>query len=188
VYVLKPVLWFVAIAAVVTAAALLRVDRLSAPATAVERIHDIARLEVLEVTVHRKAAFSPPLEPHSTVLADVIAYARETVAPRRGRAIVFADTRFFVDLRKAVLRVDAERVEVTLPQLELESSLLPAETEIIASNLDSAQTAQMLDEAEGQLRSAVSSDAALRKRAHEAAVRSVTGLVTALGFRDVLVH
>jgi hypothetical protein len=190
VYVLKPVLWLLAVAAVVAAAALLRVDRLAAPAppALIERIREISRLEVLEVTVHRKTAYVPPPEPHATVLADVVAYARETVAPRRGKAIVFADARFFLDLRKSNIRVEGEHVDVTLPKLELESSLLPAETEIISSNLDSAQTAQLLDEAESQLRAAVASDAALRRRADEAAVRTVGGLVAALGFRDVLVH
>jgi hypothetical protein len=187
VYVLKPVLWLLAAAAVVAAAALLRVDRLAAPST-VDRIHEIARLEVLEVTVHRKATFAPGPEPHTTFLADVVAYARDTVAPRRGKAIVFADARFYVDLRKARISADGDHVSVTLPEPEVQASLLPAETEIIASNLDSAQTAQLLDEAQGELRSTVASDAALRRRAHEAAVRTVSSLVTALGFHDVLVQ
>jgi hypothetical protein len=77
---------------------------------------------------------------------------------------------------------------VKLPDAEVEASLLPAETEIVSSNLDSAQTAQLLDQAEGQLRLAVAGDAGLRRRAHEAAIRSVSGLLTALGFKDILVY
>jgi hypothetical protein len=187
VYVLKPVLWLLAAVAVVAAATLLRVDRLAAPST-VDRIHEIARLEVLEVTVHRKVTFAPGPEPHTTFLADVVAYARDTVAPRRGKAIVFADARFYVDLRKARIQANGEHVSVTLPEPEVQASLLPAETEIITSNLDSAQTAQLLDEAQGELRSSVASDAALRQKARDAAVRTVSGLVAALGFQDVLVQ
>src|SRR5262249_55062240 len=152
------------------------------PAVTVERIREVARLEVLEVTVHRKAAFTPAPEPHATLLADMVAYARDTVAPRRGRAILFADARRFVDLRRRDLRVEGEHVSVKLPETEVEAELLPAETEIITSNLDSAQTAQLLAEAQGQLRLAVASDLGLRKRAHEAAIRSVSSLLSALGF------
>jgi hypothetical protein len=188
--VLRPVLWGLAIAGIVAAATLLRVGRLAppGPAVTVERIREVARLEVLEVTVHRKAAFTPAPEPHATLLADMVAYARDTVAPRRGRAVVFADARFFVDLRRSDIHVEGEHVSVKLPEAEIEASLLPAETEIIASNLDSAQTAQLLTDAQGQLKLAVASDLGLRKRAHEAAVRSVSGLLSALGFRDVLVY
>ena len=62
---------------------------------------------------------------------------------------------------------------------------MPGETEVIASNLDSAQTAALLEAAQGQLKEAVEQDPSLRLRAREAAERSVAGLLKALGFKSV---
>src|SRR3954451_15692798 len=108
--VLKLVPWLFAVAAVAVAAALLRGERLAAqePPTVVERIREVQRLEVLDVIVHKKVTFSPDVVPQPTLLGEVMQYARETVAPRRGRAIVFAQARFYVDLR----RLKPEQVQV----------------------------------------------------------------------------
>lgn len=187
---LKLVPWLFMIAAVAVAATLLRVERLAAsePPAVVDRIRDVQRLEVLEVTVHQKLTFAPDPKPEPTLLAGVLAYARETVAPRRGRAIVFAEARFFIDLRRLKsdqVVVNGDEVTLTLPEPEVETSLLPAETEIIASNLDSAETAQLLDDAQRRLRGTVAADAKLRQRAREAAARTMTGLLKGFGFRRV---
>ncbi len=187
---LKLVPWLFMIAAVAVAATLLRVERLAAsePPAVVDRIRDVQRLEVLQVTVHQKLTFAPDPKPEPTLLAGVLAYARETVAPRRGRAIVFAEARFFVDLRRLrsdQVVVDGDEVTLTLPEPEVETSLLPAETEVIASNLDSAETAQLLDDAQRRLQGTVASDAKLRQRAREAAARTMTALLKGFGFRKV---
>src|SRR5438477_4546211 len=96
---LRAVPWLFAIVAVGFAAALLRVERLAASEspTVVERIREVQRLEVLEVTVYKKITFAPDAKEQATLLANVWQYARETVAPRRGKAIVSAQARFFVD-------------------------------------------------------------------------------------------
>jgi hypothetical protein len=187
---LKLVPWLFMIAAVAVAATLLRVERLAAaePPAVVDRIRDVQRLEVLEVTVHQKLTFAPDPKPQPTLLAGVLAYARESVAPRRGRAIVFAEARFFVDLRRLKsdqVVVNGDEVTLTLPEPEVETSLLPAETEVIASNLDSAETAQLLDDAQRRLQGTVAADAKLRQRAREAAARTMTGLLKGFGFRRV---
>lgn len=189
---LKLVPWLFAITAVVAAAALLRVERLAAaePPAIVERIREVARLEVLEVTVHRKVTFTPPSRPAATLLGDVFAYARDSVAPRRGKAIVFARARFFVDLRRLKsdqVQVREEEVSLVLPEPELETMLLPGETEVVSSNLDSAQTAELLEAAQGELSAALAADGPLRERAREAAGRSLTGLLKALGFKRVTI-
>jgi hypothetical protein len=173
---LKLVPWLFAIVAVVVAATLLRVERLAAaePPAVIDRIREVQRLEVLEVTVHKKVTFAPDPAPQPTLLGDVWQYARETVAPRRGKAIVFAQARFFVDLRRLKadeLVVNGDEVHVKLPEPEVEASVLPGETEIVVSNLDSAQTAALL----------------VKARAREAAARSVTGLLRGLGFRKVII-
>src|SRR6185436_8609840 len=108
---LKVVPWLFAVVAVAVAAALLRVERLAAqePPPVIDRIREVQRLEVLEVTVHKKLTFAPDPAPQTTLLGDMLQYARESVAPRRGRALVFAQARFFVDLRK----LKTEQVKVT---------------------------------------------------------------------------
>lgn len=189
---LKLVPWLFAVVAVAVAAALLRVERLAAaePPAVIERIREVSRLEVLEVSVHQKVTFAPDAKKQATLLADVWAYARDTVAPRRGRALVFARARFYVDLRKLKpeqVRVRGDELELELPEPEVEASLMPGETEVIASNLDSAETAALLDKAQAELRGAVLHDAALKQRARDAAARSVTGLLKGLGFRKVVI-
>jgi hypothetical protein len=190
VWLLRHVPWLFAIVALAGAAALLRVERLAAaePPTVVDRIREMRRLEVLEITTHRTVHFAPDPVPQQTLLADVLQYARETVAPRRGRAIVFAEAHFFVDLRKldeGQVRAQGDEISLVLPDPELDISLSPGETEIIASNLDSAQTASMLESAQGQLRHSLAADPLLKARARAAAERSLGALLRALGFRTV---
>jgi hypothetical protein len=189
--VLRLVPWLFAVTLVVGAATLLRFDRLvdagRTPAV-VERIREVARLEVLEVSVHRKVTFEPQPPAHATLMGDVWEWAREAVSPRRGRAVVFAEGRWFVDLRKLRaqdVRVEGDSVTLVMPEPEVEAVVMPGETEVIASNLDSAQTAALLEAAQGQLKEAVEQDPALRLRAREAAERSVAGLLKALGFKSV---
>src|SRR4029079_7604220 len=108
---------------------------------------EVQRLEVLEVTVHKRITFAPDPKEQATLLGNVIQYARETVAPRRGKAIVFAQARFFVDLRRLKSHqtsVNGDEVRLQLPEPEVEASLMPGETEVITSNLDSADTAALL--------------------------------------------
>ena len=190
---LKLVPWLFIIVALAGAAALLRVERLAAdePPAVIDRIREVQRLQVLEVTVHQKLTFAPDPKPQATLLAGVWAYARESVAPRRGRAIVFANARFYVDLRRletGQVVVHGDEVTLTLPEPEVEASLLPAETEVIASNLDSGETAELLAEAEGKLRGSVAGDAVLRQRARDAAARTLTALLKGFGFRKVTVR
>lgn len=189
---LRLVPWLFAVVAVAVAGALLRVERLAAaePPAVIERIREVQRLEVLEVTVHQKVTFAPDPKPEATLLAGAWAYARETVAPRRGKALVFANARFFVDLRRLKpeqVRVRGDEVTLELPEPEVEAVVLPGETEVIASNLDSAETAALLEAAAGELRASVMRDAKLRERAREAAARTMTGLLKGLGFRKVTV-
>ncbi len=189
---LKLVPWLFAVAAVAVAGALLRVERLAAaePPAVIERIRDVQRLEVLEVTVHKKVTFAPDPKPEPTLLAGVWAYARETVAPRRGKALVFANARFFVDLRRLKpeqVQVRGDAVTIELPEPEVEANVLPGETEIIASNLDSEGTAALLETAELELKASVQHDAKLRTRARDAAARTLTGLLKGLGFRKVTI-
>ena len=70
--------------------------------------------------------------------------------------------------------------------MQAQVELRPGETEIISSNLDSAQTAQLLELARGAFEREVMADPALQAKARGSAERALTGLLLSLGFREVV--
>jgi Protein of unknown function (DUF4230) len=180
-------------AAVLAAALVLRV-RMPATAptpdlpTVVERMREVARLETLEVNVYKKVRYDPEPVASGSVWRDVFAWARTILAPSHGRAIVFGTVRVGLDLSRLDARslaIQGGRVDVVLPPLETRAEVRPAETEIIQSNLDSAETAQLLDLARVAFEQDARADAGLQRRARESAERAIGGLLLSLGFRDV---
>ena len=154
----------------------------------VQRIRESARLETLDVTLYKKITFAPDPQPADSIWGSVSSFARYAVHPPRGRAIVFAEAHLSVDLRKLddrSLRVTGKRVQIVLPKVETKVELRPGETEIIGSNLDSAETALLFALAKEAFEREVSQDAALREKAAESARRSLKALIFALGFWQV---
>lgn len=164
-----------------------RVPRPDPPAL-VEQIREVARLETLEVRLYKRVSFAPEPEPAATVWGDVFNFVREVVAKKQGRAIVFADVSLGLDLAKLSadqLRARGDTVEVALPPLKAQVALRPEETEIIDSNLDSAQTAKLFELAKDAFEREVEGDARLQARARASAERQVRALLIAAGFREV---
>ena len=160
------------------------------PATpvAIERMREVARLETLDVEVYKKIAYAPDPVPTGALWSDVLAWARQSLFPSHGRAIVFGTVHLGLDLSgldARRLRIEGDRVQVQLPPLVAHVELKPAETEVISSNLDSAQTAQLLELARTAFEREALADPALRDRAMGSARRSLTGLLLTLGFRQV---
>jgi hypothetical protein len=157
-------------------------------ATVIERVREVARLETLEVTLYKKISFAPdPREAKSTV-AGVLEWARFTLRPPKGKAILFAKAHVGFDLDQLDakrLRVDGDRVLLALPPLKTQIELMPGETEVIDSNLDSQQTAQLFDTAKQAFEHEVQHDRALQEKAKASAQRALTGLLLGLGFREV---
>lgn len=154
----------------------------------VERVREVARLETLEVTLYKKVDFTPDPPASDSLWRNLAHWASHTLRTPRGRAIVFARAQLGFDLRRfdsSRLRVEGQRVDVALPPLEVQVELLPGETEIIGSNLDSAQTAQLLQHAKEAFHREVSADSRLRERARRSAEHSVQSLLLSLGFREV---
>jgi len=154
----------------------------------VERMREVARLETLEVEVYKKIAYAPEPVPTGALWSDVLAWARSTLFPSHGRAIVFGTVHLGLDLSRLDaqhLQIQGDRVKVELPPLVAQVELKPAETEVIASNLDSAQTAQLLELARAAFEREALASPALRDRATGSAKRALTGLLLALGFRQV---
>ena len=63
--------------------------------------------------------------------------------------------------------------------------LLPAQTEIIGSNLDSEQTAQLFDAAKNAFEGEVNADKELQQRARASGQQSLRSLFVGLGFSEV---
>jgi hypothetical protein len=154
----------------------------------VTRVHEVARLETLEVALYKKVEFSPEPPATDSLWKDVVNWARHSLHTPRGRAIVFATVHLgydFTRLDASSLRVRGPRVDVALPPLEVRVELQPGETEVIGSNLDSAQTALLLEKAREAFLREVLADARLRERARRSAESTLRALFFSLGFREV---
>jgi hypothetical protein len=159
------------------------------PPSVVEKMREVARLETLELTLYKKISFEPEPVQAESLWGDVANWVRFTVRKPQGRAIVFAQVELGLDLDRldaSHLRLDGSRAEVVLPPIEAQVRLLPAETEIIGSNLDSAETAQLFERARVAFEREVMADPRLRERAREASERAIRALLITLGYREVV--
>ncbi|HEY0096106.1 MAG TPA: DUF4230 domain-containing protein [Archangium sp.] len=154
----------------------------------VTRVREVARLETLTVSLYKKVEFSPEPQSTNSLWKDVINWASYSLHTPRGRAIVFADVHLGYDfgrLDDSALRVQGSRVDVLLPPLETKVELKPGETEIIGSNLDSAETTQLLEKAREAFEREVKADARLRERARRSAENTLRVLFLSVGFHEV---
>ena len=159
------------------------------PAALVEQIREVARLETLQVRLYKRVSFAPEPGPAATVWGDVVNWVKQSVAAKAGRALVFADVSLGLDLSKLTaeqMRVKGSRIELALPPLRAQVSLRPEDTEIIDSNLDSAQTAKLFELAKSAFEREVEGDAALQTRARASAERQVRALLLTVGFKEVV--
>lgn len=154
----------------------------------VAKVREVARLETLDVTLYKKIELSPDPTPQAGLWPQVSQWARYNLHPPRGRAIVFAHAHLGVDLSalsERTLRVRGRRIEVVLPRPTVQVELLPGETEVIGSNLDSAETAQLFALAREAFARQVADDAGLRERALESARRALRAVFFQAGFAEV---
>lgn len=166
-----------------------RAPRLPDPPALVERIREVARLETLDVRLYKKVTFAPdPPAPSDSFWGNVASWAKFQIHDPNGKAIVFAEAHLGLDLTKLdakSLRVDGERVTLTLPPMAVKVELLPGETEVVGGNLDAAEMAQLLDLAKSAFQREVEGDARLRERAHSSAERALRAVFVTAGFREV---
>jgi len=158
-----------------------------APAV-VEKVRQVARLEALQVTLYKKISFAPePVEAGST-WGDLAGWLRHVVARPQGKAIVFAEARLGVDLARLQpgdVSVEGRRAAVALPPLEVVVELKPGETEVIGSNLDSAETARLLELAKVAFQREVMADRRLQGQARRAAEQALSALLLQAGLDQV---
>ena len=155
----------------------------------VQRVREAARLETLDVTLYRKIDFAPDPLVTDSIWSAVAQWARHTLRRPHGKAIVFAEAHLAIDLRKLderSVRAQGRQILAVLPPLETRIELRPGETEIIGSNLDSAETAQLLEHARLAFLRSVEADPVLAERARESARRALRVLWLPLGFTEVV--
>jgi hypothetical protein len=158
------------------------------PPALVLQMREVTRLETLDVSLYKKVTFSPEPTATDALWKDVINWAAYEIRKPRGRAIVFADVRLGYDFQRidtSSLQVVGSRVDVVLPPLEVKVELRPGETEVIDSNLDTTETAQLLEKARLAFHKEASGDPRLRDRARQSAERSLRALFFSLGFTEV---
>lgn len=159
------------------------------PPALIERIREIARLETLDVTVHKKVTWAPPVPKAESFAGQVLTWAAHTARPKEGKAIVFADVHLGLDLSmidETMLHVAGDRVVVTLPAVVGRVEIKPGETEIVLSTLDANGVAQLLDEGKFAIERDVMADEALKDRARGSAKRALRAFLTTAGFREVV--
>jgi hypothetical protein len=159
-------------------------------ASLVYQVREIAKLETLEVSLYKKVTYAPEQDGQKsdTLWGEVISWARHTFRTPYGRAIVFADVTLAYDLEQVEAEsfdVQGDRIHVKLPPLTARVSLKPSETEIIGSNLNSAETAKLFALAKEAFEAEVLQNAALQARARKSAETSIRALLLGLGYREV---
>ncbi len=158
------------------------------PPAVVEKVRDVARLETLEVTLYKKVTFSPEPQPSGSTLGDLGGWLRFTFDAPKGKAIVFAKGHLGIDAKKldaSRVRLEGRVATIALPPVDVQIELMPGETEVIGSNLDSAQTARLFDLAKQAFEQEVAADRALRDKARTSAERSIRALLLTAGFSEV---
>jgi len=158
------------------------------PPSVVVKVREVAELETLHVSLYKKVTFAPEPTQADSVWGDLAGWLRYTFREPRGKAIVFADAHLGLDLSRldaGNLQVQGRTIEIHLPPVKAEVVLKPADTEVIGSNLDSAQTAQLFELARRAFEREVEADSALRERARGSAERAIRGLLLSAGFEEV---
>lgn len=154
----------------------------------VVKVRQVARLQSLDVSLYKKVTFAPDPRETGSIWGDLAQWASYSLRPPRGRAIVFAEAHLALDLAKldaSSLRVTGRRVEVVLPPVQVQVELKPAETEIIGSNLDSKETAQLFELARVGFEREVAADEKIKAQARASAEQSLRALFVGLGFTEV---
>jgi hypothetical protein len=158
------------------------------PPAVVEKIRQVARLEALQVSLYKKITFAPEPVEAGSVWGDLAGWLRHAVNRPHGKAIVFAEARVGLDLTQLQpgdVVVTGREVAIALPPLQVVVELKPGETEIIGSNLDSAETARLLELAKRAFEREVAADRALQARARAAVEQALSALLLRVGLEKV---
>jgi hypothetical protein len=158
------------------------------PPALVVKMREVAELETLRASLYKKVSFAPDPVEKDNVWGSLVEWAKHSVNPPKGKAIIFADVWLGLDLKKievGSMRLSGTEIDVVLPPLTAKVELKPAETEVIGSNLDTAQSAELFEKAKLAFEHEALADPELNQRARASAERSIRALLLTAGFRQV---
>lgn len=145
----------------------------------VTQVRDVARLETLDVVLYKKITFTPDPEIQGAFWSDVFTWVRYSLRAPRGKAIVFAVAHLGIDLARldtGGIWIDGRSVYVNLPPIQVTVELKPGDTEIVDSNLDSAETSKLYELAREAFVREVEADAKLKERAQRIGLVGIIGV------------
>lgn len=158
-------------------------------AAVLRQVRQVARLTLLEVNLYRKIVFQPDPPAPDGMLHALWLFAANHLRTQSGKVIVFAQGSVGIDVSQ--LAIDGLHLsedgsaEVALPPLWYELRILPGETEVIASNLTSEQTAALLAEAEKVMLHQLQTDTHLQQKANQAAQQWFSSWLARMGYTQV---
>lgn len=159
------------------------------PGALVERVKQVARLQALEVRLSTTVEHEPDPEWTPSLPGQVLSWALHTLRARRGTAIVGGVANLGLDLSQleaSAFEVQGGTVHVVLPQVRTVVELDLERTRIVHSNLDSEQTAELLEKGRRQLQMQVERDEGLRDKARTSAHDALRAMLRGVGFRQVV--
>ncbi len=152
-----------------------------------DSVRDVLSLEVLEVQMHRRVTFEPDLKAKDGLGAQLVAWAKDSLAPEKGEAVVFAKARYFVDvsrLRQSALRLEGRTAELALPPVTVAVELEPDETILVRSTRAPGGETQLLGRAKLLFEDAAKSNPKLMERARANAERAARELFLRSGYDE----
>lgn len=164
-----------------------RVEEKEVPVV-IEQIREVAKLESLSVLTFKKVHYEPDDPPAESTLGELAKWASKSVYPRRGRAILFGDAHYALDLQKldqGSVRAKGKHVDLVLPPVVTHLELRTGDTEVIESSLTPEQFAKMLEDGRKQMELEVARDPVLKSRAVKSAERALRAFLISSGFESV---
>lgn len=159
------------------------------PGAIVERVKAVARLQTLEVHMSTTVTHEPDPKLAPTFTGQVLSWVAYHLRPKKGRALVSGVARLSLDLSQLdarAFRFQKDRVTLVLPEVQTSVELDLGRSEIIASNLDSAETAELFEKGRRLLAMQAENNESLQQQARTSAESALRSFLTQAGFREVV--
>lgn len=159
------------------------------PGALVERVKEVARLQTLEVHLSTTVEHVPDPKIAPTFAGQVVSWVAYNLRAKKGRALVSGVARLSLDLSQldaSAFHFTKDRVTLVVPPVRTSVDIDLERTQIVASNLNSAETAELFEKGRRSLVMQVERNEVLQQRARASAQNALRTLLTGLGFREVV--
>lgn len=159
------------------------------PGALVEQVKEVARLQTLEVRLATAVEHVPDPKLAPTFTGQVLSWAAYNLRAKKGRALVSGVARVSLDLSEldaSAFHFDNDRVILVMPPMTTSVDIDLDRTEIVASNLNSSDTAELFEKGRRSLTMQVERNETLQQQARTAAQNALQKLLLSAGFREVV--